>query len=58
MTTNERLFVAGLLDQFDRAARHRNKTEMAFLLTQVQISAVDAEKIADSILANPKAYGF
>jgi hypothetical protein len=58
MTTNERLFAAGLLDQFDRAARSRNRQEMVLLLTQVEFAVSEAEKITDTILADPKMYGF
>ena len=42
MTTNERLFEAGLLDTFDQAAKRRDR----------------AAVIADTILANPHVYGF
>ncbi|MDD4890992.1 MAG: hypothetical protein PHU85_13810 [Phycisphaerae bacterium] len=54
MTTNERLVVAGLLDKFDRAARNRNRADMVFLLTQVQLATGEAERIADTVLAHPK----
>ena len=56
MTVNERLFAAGLLDDFGTAARRRDRTKMIELLTQV---AVDMpEHIVDTILRNPKMYGF
>jgi hypothetical protein len=53
MTTNERLFVAGLLDTFDQAARSRDRVRMIEVLGKVDL-ADQADKIADSILADPK----
>jgi type IV pilus biogenesis protein CpaD/CtpE len=58
MTTNERLFVAGLLDQWDHAARARDKQQMVLILQRVEISESDAAAIAASVLANPSRYGF
>ena len=50
MTTNERLFSAGLLNQFDRAERQRNRAEMIVLLARVGFSTQEAESIADIAL--------
>ena len=56
MTVNERLFAAGLLDDFEAAARRRDRRRMIDILTQV---AVDTpERTADTILRNPETYGF
>jgi hypothetical protein len=57
MTTNERLYVAGLLQQFDDAARSRDKRLMVCLLQRVDIAESDAGDIAESILADPTQYG-
>ena len=57
MTTNERLFVAGLLDAFDDAARRRDKAKMIACLSEVDLSAQAAD-IAESILAEPGRYGY
>ncbi len=56
MTTNERLFEAGLLDDFDQACRGRNREQMLELLNRVELEDQSAW-IADTILANPKFYG-
>ena len=58
MTTNERLFVAGLLDQVDHAARLRDKERMIRILRQVEISETNAGTIVEAVLAEPKRYGF
>jgi len=58
MTTNERLCEAGLMDQFDDATKGRNKEQMRHILRHVELSENDAEAIADTILADPKRYGF
>jgi hypothetical protein len=53
MTTNERLFVAGLLTEWDAAVKARNRALMIELLSQVDLSE-QAAAIADRVLANPK----
>jgi hypothetical protein len=57
MTVNERLFSAGLLADWDAAAQARNRKRMVDLLSKVDL-ADQADQIADSILANPRRYGF
>jgi hypothetical protein len=49
MTTNERLFAAKLLDQFDDAVRQGDVVKMIELLTAVDLSA-DAPAIAEAVL--------
>jgi hypothetical protein len=56
MTVNERLFAAGLLEDFDEAARRRDRRKMIVILTQVAIDT--PERTADTILQNPETYGF
>ena len=57
MTTNERLYTAGLLEQFDVAAESRNRDAMIRILLQVDLSAEEAASIAEKILAAPGRYG-
>jgi len=57
MTVNERLFAAGIIEQFDSVARSRNRERMVTLLGTVEL-ADQAAQITDSILANPTKYGY
>ena len=57
MTVNERLYEAGITDAWDTAANSRNRDRMIELLGQVELSD-QAERIVDTILANPGRYGF
>jgi hypothetical protein len=56
MTVNERLFEANLLDEFDAAARRRDRGRMIALLRLMDVDT--AERSVDQILADPKRYGF
>jgi hypothetical protein len=56
MTVNERLFAAGLLDQFDAAIRASDKALMVTLLSRVGLED-QAEHIAETTLAHPTRYG-
>jgi len=56
MSVNERLFVAGLSNAFDAAARIRDRREMVRLLTEVDVE--DAAWSVDTILGNPRRYGY
>lgn len=56
MTVNERLYVAGLLNEFDAAARSRNRDEMLNILRKVDVA--NPEQTADAILENPRMYGY
>jgi hypothetical protein len=58
MTTNERLFAAGLIDRFDIAAKSRSRDTMIHILMQVNIPAGEAASIANKILAAPNLYGY
>jgi hypothetical protein len=57
MTVNERLVVAGLIEQWDAAVKRRDRDRMIETLKQVDIGS-DAEKIVDAVLKNPALYGF
>jgi hypothetical protein len=58
MTVNERLFEAGLMAEFDAAVRAKERERIIALLMRVALSKDDAAFTADTILANPKRYGF
>ena len=58
MTVNERLVVAGSIDQFDAAARGRDRQAMIALLLAVQLDDQQAAHTTDSILSNPRQYGY
>jgi hypothetical protein len=57
LTTNERLFVADLLEDWEVAVRARDRTKMMELLSRVDLAS-QAEWIADIVLADPSKYGF
>ena len=58
MTLNERLFAAGILEQFDTAARRRDRARMISLLLTVDVGQSKAECTVEAILANPSFYGY
>jgi hypothetical protein len=57
MTTNERLFTAGLMDAFDSAIEARDRDSAIELLGQVDL-ANQADFIVDTVLGNPSFYGY
>jgi len=57
MTTNERLFEAGLLSEWKAAARSHNRKRMIELLGKVDLEQ-QAESITETVLSNPGKYGF
>lgn len=58
MTVNERLFMAGLLDQWDAAINAGHREDAIALLKQVDMSEDSAAATVDAVLANPLMYGF
>jgi hypothetical protein len=58
MTVNERLFEAGLLEEWDKAAHARDASAMAAVLVRVAITSEEAKQIVATVLANPERYGF
>ena len=56
MTVNERLFEAKMLDQWDAAARRRDREMMISILTNVEVP--EPELTVDAVLSNPKKFGF
>jgi hypothetical protein len=57
MTTNERLGGAGLISEWDAAAKSRDRSRMIEILGKVGLAS-QADNIADTVLANPRCYGF
>jgi len=55
MTTNERLWTAGLMGEWDAAMQARNRERMIEVLSKVGLAS-QAESIADTVLANPWRY--
>jgi hypothetical protein len=58
MTTNERLGYFGLSDDYDQAARARDREGMIAALKGARFDQQDAEAITDTVLSNPVKYGF
>lgn len=58
MTVNERLFSLGLMDQFEGAAKVRNRQRMIEVLLQCAFSQDQSEQTTDAVLKNPAMYGF
>jgi hypothetical protein len=56
MTVNERLFAAGLIEDFDCAAKARDREAMISILSRVKVS--NPERTADSIIRDPARYGY
>lgn len=57
MTVNERLVEAGLMNEWEAAAKSRDRKRMIELLSEVDLAS-QAEQISDTLLANPRRYGF
>ena len=58
MTVNERLIEANLFQEFDQAARKRDREQMLMILQKVEMTYDQAVYTADTILANPSRYGY
>jgi hypothetical protein len=56
MTVNERMSHVDIIDLWDDAVRHRDRSAMVALLEQVEVS--EPHLIADAVLADPKKFGF
>lgn len=52
ITLNERLYDAGLLDDFFKAATRKDRDEMVALLMSIELEKPEAEKTADAVLKN------
>ena len=49
MTVNERLYVAGLMDEFDKAVQRRDSAEVRRILETVQLSEASIEPILEKL---------
>jgi hypothetical protein len=58
MTMNERLFEAGVTQEFDSAVKRSDRNALIEIFIRVGIEKVPAEKTAETILTNKKYYGF
>jgi hypothetical protein len=58
MTLNERLFEAGLIEEFEAAVRARDRERIVAVLVKVKLAPDEAARTTDRLLANPKYYGF
>jgi hypothetical protein len=56
LTVNERLVVSGLLDQFDAAARRRNRDAMILMLGQLALTPKYAATWVDTLLGDTKFF--
>jgi hypothetical protein len=53
MTVNERLFAAGLLDEFDRAVRAGDVATLEGILRRVQLSDENVAAVIKKVLPPP-----
>lgn len=58
MTVNERLYVAGLLEQFDSAIDSGDRQRAIELLVRVEMIETSAAETVDTVLGNPAKYGY
>lgn len=58
MTVNERLYHFGLTDTFDEAIRANRKDRAISVLEQAKFTREQAESTVQTILAEPKRYGY
>ncbi|WP_434317997.1 hypothetical protein [Leifsonia sp. P73] len=58
MTVNERLFVAGLLDPWDRAINRCDREKAIEILGQVDMDPSSASLTVDAVFTNPSKYGY
>ena len=60
MTMNERLWEAGLMDEWEAAAAARDRDRMLLICARVGIADGPTGRswIVDTVLANPARYGF
>ncbi len=51
MTINERLYLSGLLDDFEKAAKQKNKVELKSILEKVYLNSESIEAIIENELS-------
>jgi hypothetical protein len=50
MTVNERLYLAGLLDDFDKALEQKDKLRLKSILEKVYFNSETAQEIVDELV--------
>lgn len=58
LTPNQRLFLAGELEHFERSVLAGDEGEMIDILLKVELPAHRAYAFAREILANPRKFGY
>jgi hypothetical protein len=58
MTTNERLFAAGLIDPFDSAIDRGDRGAAMAILSEVEFDASQGAQIVDTIWASQRKYRY
>ena len=58
MAVNERLYAAGLLDDFGAAVTRGDKEKLIEILCSVEIDLEGASQTIKAIFADPSRYGF
>lgn len=58
MTVNERIFVCGVMGDFDRAAKICDKEKIIEILLKVDLTEEQAARTAENILSDPARYGY
>ena len=58
MSVNERLYVLGLMDQFDSAIRKRDREASIRVLIEAKLKTAQAEETVAAVLDDPEHYGF
>jgi hypothetical protein len=58
MTINERLSTLDLFEEFDRAARRRDREDLISILVQAHLTREQAKASVDVFLDDPAKYGF
>jgi hypothetical protein len=58
MTVNERLVIAGVFDEFERAVLSRDRAAMMSVLQRVELTDDQAAETTDRLLSDPKRYGY
>jgi hypothetical protein len=58
MSVNERLSVAGLVEEWGRAVLNGDRARMIEVLMETELTLEQATYTTDTTLANPEKYGF
>lgn len=58
MTLNEKLYLSGLMSDFEKAIKKNRKEDAVGILLQIDIEKIKGSEIVKTILNNKKKYGF